>query len=81
MKEQRLEILQKVANGELTLEQADEQLLGLFVVEESLHPDLISVYEFIESLKRLKRLGLLEIWLYENRKQVAELKTLLGISS
>lgn len=29
MKEQRLEILQKVANGELTPAQADEMLLGL----------------------------------------------------
>lgn len=36
MKEQRLEILQKVANGELTPEQADEQLLGLSIVGVSL---------------------------------------------
>lgn len=36
MKEQRLEILQKVANGELTPEQADKQLLGLFNVSLSL---------------------------------------------
>lgn len=32
MKNQRIKILQKVSNGELTPEQADEQLLGLFVV-------------------------------------------------
>lgn len=32
MKEQRLDILQKVANGELTPEQADKQLLDLFDV-------------------------------------------------
>jgi len=36
MKEQRLEILQKVANGDLTPEQADEQLLGLSNVRQSL---------------------------------------------
>ena len=35
MKEQRLEILQKVANKELTPEQADAQLLGLSDVVES----------------------------------------------
>jgi hypothetical protein len=32
MKNERIEILQKVANGELTPEQADEQLLGLSIV-------------------------------------------------
>ena len=31
MKNKRLEILQKVANKELTLEQADERLLSLFI--------------------------------------------------
>ena len=36
MKEQRLDILQKVANGELTPEQADKQLLGLSIVSFSL---------------------------------------------
>ena len=36
MKEQRLDILQKVANGELTPEQADKQLLGLSIVGVSL---------------------------------------------
>lgn len=34
MKEQRLDILQKVANGELTPEQADKQLLGLSIVSK-----------------------------------------------
>jgi len=34
MKNERLEILQKVANGELTPEQADEQLLGLSIVSK-----------------------------------------------
>jgi hypothetical protein len=34
MKEQRLEILRKVAKGELTPEQADEQLLGLSIVSK-----------------------------------------------
>jgi hypothetical protein len=37
MKKERLEIFEKVANGELTPEQADEQLLGLFNVRLSLH--------------------------------------------
>lgn len=32
MKNERIEILQKVADGELTPEQADEQLLGLSIV-------------------------------------------------
>ena len=32
MKNERIEILQKVANGELTPEMADEQLLGLSIV-------------------------------------------------
>jgi len=36
MKNERLEILQKVADGELTPEQADEQLLGLSIVGKSL---------------------------------------------
>lgn len=35
MKNERLEILQKVANGELTPKQADEQLLGLSIVGSS----------------------------------------------
>lgn len=36
MKNERIEILQKVASGELTPEQADEQLLGLSIVMLSL---------------------------------------------
>jgi hypothetical protein len=32
MKKQRIELYKKVANGKLTPEQADEQLLGLFNV-------------------------------------------------
>ena len=36
MKEQRLEILQKVANGEMTTEQAHTELLGLSIVSVSL---------------------------------------------
>ena len=36
MKEQRLDILQKVANGELTTEQAETKLLGLSIVGKSL---------------------------------------------
>jgi len=32
MENERIKILQQVANGELTPEQADEQLLGLFFV-------------------------------------------------
>jgi hypothetical protein len=50
MKEQRLDILQKVANGELTPEQADKQLLGLFSVSGSLTP-------FGESIKLLRDLA------------------------
>lgn len=34
LKEQRLDILQKVANGELTPEQADKQLLELSISNE-----------------------------------------------
>lgn len=36
MKNERIELFKKVANGELTPEQADEQLLGLFNVRFSL---------------------------------------------
>ena len=36
MKNERLEILQKVANGEITPEQADEQLSGLSIVSKRL---------------------------------------------
>lgn len=36
MKEQRLEILRKVASGELTPEQADDKLLSLSIVGVSL---------------------------------------------
>lgn len=36
MTNERLEILQKVANGELTPEKADEQLFGLSIVVKSL---------------------------------------------
>ena len=50
MKEQRLDILQKVANGELTPEQADKQLLNLFSVSDSLTP-------FGESIKLLRDLA------------------------
>ena len=39
MKEQRLKILQKVANGELTPEQADTELLGLSIVGSMLPTD------------------------------------------
>ena len=74
MKEQRLEILQKVANGELTPEQAETKLLGLSIVGKSLHPELKPVYDFIESMQELKRIGLLEPFLYENKEQVAKLK-------
>jgi hypothetical protein len=35
MKKERIEILHKVANGELIPEQADEQLLGLSIVGSS----------------------------------------------
>ncbi|MBN2776736.1 MAG: hypothetical protein JXR36_03795 [Bacteroidales bacterium] len=35
MKEQRLQILQKVANGELTPEQADSELLSLSIVSHN----------------------------------------------
>ena len=43
MKEQRLDILQKVANGELTPEQADKQLLGLLIVDVSLPIESLDV--------------------------------------
>lgn len=36
MKTERIELFKKVANGELTPEQADKQLLGLFDVRLSL---------------------------------------------
>jgi len=35
MKEQRLEILQKVSNGELSPEQADDKLLNLSIISNS----------------------------------------------
>ena len=35
MKNERIEILQKVANGKLSPEQADERLLGLSIVSKS----------------------------------------------
>jgi hypothetical protein len=41
MKKERIEILQKVATGELIPEQADEQLLGLSIIgSSSLLPDV-----------------------------------------
>ncbi|TNE75015.1 hypothetical protein EP331_00165 [bacterium] len=55
MKENRLQILQKVANGELTTEQADEQLLGLSIVGNSwLSP--------IDSEREWQEKHLLKIW-------------------
>ncbi|AEL24037.1 hypothetical protein [Cyclobacterium marinum] len=39
MKNKRIEILQKVANGTLTPEQADEHLLGLSIVGNRLSSD------------------------------------------
>lgn len=47
MKEQRLDILQKVANGELTPEQADEQLLGLSIVGVSLPIESFDVDDWL----------------------------------
>jgi hypothetical protein len=41
MKNERIELFEKVANGELTPEQADKQLLGLFNVRLSLLSDNI----------------------------------------
>ena len=46
MKNERIEILRKVANGELTPEQADEQLLGLSIIgSSSLFPDVDKLME------------------------------------
>ena len=50
MKEQRLEILQKLANGEMTSEQADEQLLGLSNI--SVSPDIDSEEDCIKAVIR-----------------------------
>ena len=47
MKEQRLDILQKVANGELTPEQADKQLLGLSIVGVSLPIESFDVDDWL----------------------------------
>ena len=47
MKKQRLEILQKVANGELTPEQADSELLGLSVVSHSTAWTMDKLYRVI----------------------------------
>lgn len=47
MKEQRLDILQKVANGELTPEQADKQLLGLPIVGVSLPIESFDVDDWL----------------------------------
>ena len=51
MKKQRLEILQKVANGELTPEKADTELLGLSIVRTL--PSSKEAYN--EGLKRRRR--------------------------
>jgi hypothetical protein len=45
MKNERIELFKKVANEELTPEQADEQLLGLFSVRISLLRDKIETAE------------------------------------
>ena len=45
MKNERIELFKKVANGELTPEQADEQLLGLFNVRLSLLSDNVETGE------------------------------------
>ena len=47
MKEQRLDILQKVANGELTPEQADKQLLCLSIVGVSLPIESFDVDDWL----------------------------------
>jgi hypothetical protein len=47
MKEQRLDILQKVANGELTPEQADKQLLDLSIVGVSLPIESFDVDDWL----------------------------------
>jgi len=52
MKEQRLEILRKVANGELTPEKAHTELLGLSIVSVSL-PSSEAAYK--EGLSRKRR--------------------------
>lgn len=44
---ERIEILQKVANGEITPEQADEQLLGLSIVGSS------SLFADVDELMRV----------------------------
>jgi hypothetical protein len=59
MKEQRLEILQKVANGELTPEQAHIELLGLSIVNVSL-PSSEDAYQ--EGLKRRRRGEKKQVW-------------------
>jgi hypothetical protein len=47
MKEQRLDILQKVANGELKPEQADKQLLRLSIVGVSLPIESFDVDDWL----------------------------------
>ena len=59
MKEQRLEILRKVANGELTPEQAYTELLGLSIVSGSL-----PMYDVEELNEIVKQLNSKEISLY-----------------
>lgn len=47
MKNERIEILRKVANGELTPEQADEQLLGLSIIGVSLPIESFDVDDWL----------------------------------
>jgi len=47
MKNERIEILRKVANGGLTPEQADEQLLGLSIVGVSLPVESFDVNDWL----------------------------------
>ena len=47
MREKRLDILQKVANGELTPEQADKQLLGIANVGVSLSIEKFDVEDWL----------------------------------
>jgi hypothetical protein len=66
MKEQRLDILQKVANGELTPEQADKQLLGLSIVGVSLPIESFDVDDWLGQTHGVWYHPFIELHNYDN---------------
>lgn len=79
MKEKRLDILQKVANGELTPEQADEQLLGLSIVGVSLPIESFDVDDWLGKTHGVWYHPLIELHNYDNgNKKSIELSQLIA---